>query len=131
MKKRVLLRLLVGLGAPALGIAVCVLLIRGKIYIPCAFFSLTGLYCPGCGSGRALLALLRGRPGEAFSHNALCFILGIPALLLLCYEYLRFVFPRLGLREIPLPPKTAVFCLFLVLAFAVLRNLPFFSFLAP
>ncbi|MBK8500480.1 MAG: DUF2752 domain-containing protein [Flavobacteriales bacterium] len=39
-------------------------------YLPCPFHWLTGLYCPGCGSQRALHDLLHGRLGDAFGHNA-------------------------------------------------------------
>ena len=34
----------------------------------------TGLYCPGCGSTRALYALLHGRPGEALAMNPLLLV---------------------------------------------------------
>ena len=35
----------------------------------CPFHALTGLDCPACGSQRAVHALLRLRPAEAFAHN--------------------------------------------------------------
>lgn len=35
----------------------------------CPFRALTGLDCPACGSQRAVHALLRLRPAEAFAHN--------------------------------------------------------------
>lgn len=37
----------------------------------CPFRALTGLQCPGCGSQRAIHALLHGHVGEAFRQNAL------------------------------------------------------------
>ncbi|MFD2595997.1 DUF2752 domain-containing protein [Sphingobacterium griseoflavum] len=37
----------------------------------CPFKALTGLSCPGCGSQRAIHALLHGRIGEAAQQNAL------------------------------------------------------------
>jgi len=37
----------------------------------CVFRSLTGLECPGCGSQRALHALLTGHPAEAAALNPL------------------------------------------------------------
>lgn len=36
----------------------------------CPFRVLTGYDCPGCGSQRALHALLHGRFGDAWHHNA-------------------------------------------------------------
>ena len=37
----------------------------------CAFHATTGLPCPGCGSTRAVLALLHGQPLTAFRFNPL------------------------------------------------------------
>lgn len=36
----------------------------------CVIKELTGLDCPGCGSQRAIHALLTGHPGEAWRFNA-------------------------------------------------------------
>ena len=38
-------------------------------YIPCAFHSITGLQCPGCGSTRMLAALLRLDFKAAYAYN--------------------------------------------------------------
>ena len=95
------------------------------------FHELTGYYCPGCGSGRALRALLRGSFAEAFGYNALFPLLGVPCGVLLVREYLRFVFPGLGLRKAALPAWFGPAALALILLFWLLRNLPGFAFLAP
>lgn len=42
-------------------------------YPQCVFHQVTGLDCPGCGTTRALHALLHGRIGEAFRLNAMLF----------------------------------------------------------
>jgi hypothetical protein len=120
----------VGLGIPALLLVFCTALLRGAHGL-CPLYELTGLYCPGCGSGRAALALLHGKPGAAFGHNALFTLLAIPCAYLLGREYLRFVFPGLGLSPIRLPAWTGPAVLGLILAFWLLRNLPAFAFLAP
>lgn len=39
--------------------------------LPCPFHILTGLYCPGCGNSRALLALFSLHPAEALRYNYL------------------------------------------------------------
>lgn len=49
------------------------------IFPKCIFYSLTGLYCPGCGSQRAFSSLLHGDLGQAISYNLL-FILCLPLL---------------------------------------------------
>lgn len=47
--------------------------------IPCLFRAITGLYCPGCGGTRAVLALLTGHPVKSFLYHPLvlyCAVLG-------------------------------------------------------
>jgi hypothetical protein len=43
----------------------------------CPFNTLTGLYCPGCGSQRAVSALLHGSLLQAMQYNIL-FVLSLP-----------------------------------------------------
>lgn len=50
----------------------------------CGFLELTGYKCPGCGSQRALHALLNGDVVAAFKYNAMLFI-ATPWLLLCIY----------------------------------------------
>ena len=123
-------RLFVGVLAPALLLAALVWFLRGG-HLICVFHELTGYYCPGCGSGRALRALLHGSFAEAFGYNALFLLLGVPCGVLLGWEYLRFVFPGLGLRKAALPAWCGPAALALILLFWLLRNLPGFAFLAP
>ena len=123
-------RVLVGVTAPAFVLLASRWLLRGGGLL-CLFYELTGLYCPGCGSGRAVIALLRGHVLEALSHNALFLIPGVPCGLLLAWEYLRFVFPGLGLKKIELPIWTARLALGMTAVFWLLRNLPGFEVLAP
>ena len=123
-------RLAVGLGLPAFLIAGCVWLLHGG-HLLCPFYELTGLFCPGCGSGRAARALLHGELTAALGYNALFTLLLLPCALILAREYLRFVFPGLGLRPLRLPGWVFGAALGLIAAFWLLRNLPFFAFLAP
>lgn len=44
------------------------------LYPRCMFRQLTGFDCPGCGSQRAIHALLHGRIAEAWHYNALLLI---------------------------------------------------------
>jgi hypothetical protein len=67
--------------------------VTSGFYPQCMFRQLTGLDCPGCGTTRALHAMLHGRFAEAFRFNPLLFAmafvgsLGIPS-------YLRGQTPR-------------------------------------
>lgn len=40
-----------------------------KLYVPCMFHLVTGLYCPGCGGTRAVNALLNGRVLLSFFYH--------------------------------------------------------------
>ncbi len=91
------------------------------IFPPCPLHSLTGLHCPGCGSLRALHQLLHGHVGRAFGLNPIL-VISLPVL-----AFLRLR-PALVYR-----PWFAWTCFGVLLAFGVLRNLPWwpFSLLAP
>ena len=130
MKRPCVKRLAVGIAAPALLILGLVWLRRGG-HLLCPLYELTGLYCPGCGSGRAARALLRGDLGACLGHNLLALPLELFCGGVLGWEYLRFVFPGLGLEKVRLPDWLGPAVLALLLGFTLLRNLPALAFLAP
>lgn len=65
------LRLLLGLAAALSVIGIFYTLSRLGLGIPCLFYRLTGLQCPGCGNTRAALALLRLDFKAALGYNML------------------------------------------------------------
>lgn len=75
-------RLLIPIAAVALGLYLLLVETTGYRF-PCLFHSATGLNCPGCGSQRALHALIHGHPLEAWSYNLLLPVILIYILLLL------------------------------------------------
>ncbi len=93
-----------------------------SLYPPCPSRALTGLYCPGCGTLRALHALAHGRVGAAFALNPLM-VLSIPLVVALLVGRGRWQ------RHPSLP--WLVFAV--VVVYAVLRNIPVhpFTLLAP
>ena len=68
------------------------------IFPRCAFLEFTGYKCPGCGSQRAIHALLHGDVASAFRYNALLLI-AIPWIALCLFaESRRTRNPRLYAR---------------------------------
>jgi hypothetical protein len=100
--------------------------VTNGFYPPCMFHSMTGLYCPGCGSTRALYQLVHGHPSAAFAMNPL-FVTLFP---ILVYAFLSYAL--LGIRGRGLP-RFFVNPTLLKLIFWIIRNLPFYPFnlLAP
>jgi hypothetical protein len=47
---------------------------ENSYYPGCQFHSLTGLHCPGCGTTRALHAILHGQVAQALAYNAVAFV---------------------------------------------------------
>ena len=90
----------------------------------CPIKALTGLNCPGCGITRMFVALFYGNIYQAFRYNPLVFIeLPIIAILFLLYRFNK-------------KSRKVVNILFIILlvitvVYGVLRNIPFFYFLAP
>lgn len=98
----------------------------------CPVRALTGLYCPGCGSTRAASALLHGDLVEAFGHNPLAVVF-TPVVV---YAGLKQAARMATGRSIPrrhIPARYIWGLLGLMVAYAVLRNLPWgpFTLLAP
>jgi hypothetical protein len=90
------------------------------------------MHCPGCGTTRALHALLNGRLTQALAYNALIFLV-LPVL-----AWVQFRRWRAGANAAP--PRDARrahwwpwLVLGVILAFGVARNLPWYPFvlLAP
>ncbi len=118
----------------------------------CPFFALTGLYCPGCGSQRAVSAILHGDVIKAVRYNVMLAV-SLPLVLYSASVSLRttiyWIIRDFGekramiwlnfLRREPIPQKifySPVFVkvfLVAVVLFWILRNIPFYPFtvLAP
>lgn len=103
-----------------------------RFVVPCMFRELTGLLCPGCGSGRVLRALARADVAAAWRANPLV-VLALPPTL---YGLVREIASAWGIAELPWPniDRRWVWVLFwAIIAFWVLRNVPEwpFTLLAP
>jgi len=102
------------------------------IFPPCPVHYLTGWYCPGCGSLRAIHALLHGNVHGAWAMNPLTIVL----LPFIAYGLVSETLVRLrgrGLPQLRLP-SSAIYSLgCIIVLFGVIRNLPLepFSWLAP
>ena len=91
---------------------------------PCPVHWLTGLHCPGCGTQRALHALLHGRFAQAAGLNLLA-ALCTPVVVVGLLEEARIQLTRQPRRRTLLyRPWLGWGTLGLALLFAVLRNLP-------
>ena len=98
------------------------------LFPPCPFYTITGLFCPGCGSQRAFHALLHGHILLSADFNLL-FVLFLPLILLAFFEQVRKLVFRVSDNK-----KLSIFystrfsrsVLIVVLLFWVLRNIPLF-----
>ncbi len=67
---------------------------QGSLFPKCMFRVFTGYQCPGCGSQRALHALLHGHLAEAVHYNAALPVGGLLLLLYLTAEWKCLSWPR-------------------------------------
>lgn len=104
-----------------------VLIIRFDIGIPCVFYEITGLYCPGCGITRLCLSLFEGDIYQAFRYNPIIFI-DLPILFIL---FVLNIFFKNNKNIKKITDVIIIFLATITIIFGVIRNIPIFSFLAP
>ena len=102
------------------------------LYPKCVSFTLFGLHCPGCGTTRALHALLNGRFQQSLAYN----IAALPALFYFGLVALRWAWQwcwGYPLRSWTWPRILIWLTLGLFVLYGVVRNLPVapFNLLAP
>ena len=95
---------------------------RAGVFPVCPFHQVTGLWCPGCGTTRALHQLLHGNVAAAFRFNALSMaLLPVAGYLIVRGD------------ASTLKPGWIWLLLVAIVTFGVLRNIPVYPFtlLAP
>lgn len=102
------------------------------VFPPCPVRYLTGLYCPGCGSLRALHALLHGDLRRAWAMNPLMVVMLPFVTYGLVSEGLLELRGK-GLPQVMLPASWIRALFVAIILFAIARNLPVhpFNLLAP
>jgi hypothetical protein len=104
-----------------------------QLFPKCPFHSLTGLFCPGCGSQRAISALLHFDIVSAIRFNILL-VASLPMIGYSVYASLMNTFTTVKVQQRLFHSVTFIWSLaVVVLLFSVLRNLPIYPFylLAP
>ncbi len=103
-----------------------------SIYPTCPFFWVTGCYCPGCGSLRALHQVARGHLATALGLNPLM-VLSLPFLGYHALSQAKLAVTGSPLKSVFVGSRPIWALLVLILAYWVLRNLPVYPFtlLAP
>ncbi|MEW7281104.1 DUF2752 domain-containing protein [Aquimarina sp. 2201CG1-2-11] len=102
------------------------------IFPKCPFYSVTGLYCPGCGSQRALHQLLHFNLLETINYNAL-YVIGLFSILYnLIIKGVNTYFNK-GYYNYLNHPKTPIVIGVIIIIFWILRNISSqpFCYLAP
>ena len=111
---------MIGLGvlvAAAIGVMFAFDPTHMGVFPPCPLHKLTGVWCPGCGSTRALHQLLHGNLMMAFQLNPLVISL-LPLVGSLAVRG----------KRVPVNPVLLWVLLGMVVVFGVLRNVPVCSF---
>lgn len=115
------------IGAALLALCVCVGDTIANPYkgegIPCPFHALTGLWCPGCGSARAIYSLVHANLGRAMLENPLLMV----ALPYVLWRWAGWMSGSLGgprLWALPTRRWVVPTILAVVVLFWVARNLP-------
>ncbi len=105
---------------------------RSEVFPKCPIYSLTGIYCAGCGSQRAVHQILHGHIIEGIKHNILILFLIVVLLYDASIKILKLVFNQ-TYKNLLHNSKITYTILILVILFWILRNINLYPFtiLAP
>lgn len=108
-----------------------ILNINYDIGLVCTLNKITGLYCSGCGMTRAIFSILKLDFYQAFRYNAFSILL-LPILLgyFLVYIY-SWLFNKPNIIIKKIPQVFWIVIVIVLLIYGVIRNLPYFSYMAP
>ena len=103
------------------GIAYLIFVLLTEIRIPCIFYEITGLKCPGCGITRMIVSVARLDLASAFKYNPFLFITGPFILLYLAFLEIKYVLSG----STAMDKWTALVWIELILAivYCVMRNI--------
>ncbi len=100
-----------------------------RISISCPIYSITGLYCPGCGISRLIIHISQGQFYMAFRSNMAIFILS-PMLMYLLFKYIfGYINNKNKITRIDM--YIVYFCIIVLVLFMIFRNITYFSYLQP
>jgi hypothetical protein len=99
-------------------------------YPTCPLYFLTGLYCPGCGALRAVHDLAHGDLAGALGMNAL-FVICVPVVIVGWADWALRSWQGRPARTRTVHPALLWVLTAIVIAYGVVRNVPFGHFLAP
>lgn len=116
-------------------ISIILILIIMRVFnirtIPCLFYTITHKYCPGCGMTRMILSLLHMRFYQAFRYNMLGFAFMPFVLVYLIYSLILWIEHKENNLLNKIPNNVWYSLIVITVLFGVLRNISYFSFLAP
>ena len=96
----------------------------------CPIYHWLHLYCPGCGIGRMLQAILHGQWYQAFRYNPLIFIC-LPFLGWYLYDTIMDMLSKRKSISASWPMAVWMTILAAFIVYGILRNIPAFAFLQP
>ena len=126
-------RIAVGVAVPAAVLTGALFLYAFRMGPPCPIYAVSGIYCIGCGAGRACVSLLHGDLLGAMDYNLL-FVLMLPFVAYFGVKvYISYVFGRDILPFPKIKLWVALVIVAVVVVFGVRRNVPIqpLSYLAP
>lgn len=96
--------------------------------LPCVFHLITGLYCPGCGTGRACYSILHGEFLNAFCYNPVTVVL-LPFIgIYIAARSVDWIWTGGNHVDQRINEKLLTVVLIFVLLFGVIRNIPCYPF---
>ena len=106
------------------GVLYAFLILHTPFRIPCLFREATGLQCPGCGTSRMTLALMRFDIPAAFAYNPVAFF-SFPAWFLI--SICAFIGRPKALRSSKSLLRILYINIVVYMIFAIFRNLPLYG----